>query len=246
MIACLPMYARPELDGAHARYWALIREGLSERGVASPELLTTNLSVHDSWTDPSLLLGQTCGLPYRRWLHEPVQLVGTPDFGVEGCEAGWYRSAIVCRSDNAADSLVDLADGVFAYNSADSQSGHNALMSLARRRNVKPSHCLETGAHALSVQAVADGRADFASIDAVSWRLMRRYDDATSDLRVVEWTEPTPGLPYIAAPGVNVDALRSSIDGAIQRLLPDDRDALGILGLERIPAQAYLEMDDND
>jgi ABC-type phosphate/phosphonate transport system substrate-binding protein len=246
MIASLPMYARPELDAAHARYWQLIREGLNEHQVDSPEHLTTDLAERDTWSDSSLLLGQTCGLPYRRWLHTSVQLVGTPDFGVDGCEPGWYRSAIICRSDNAADSLVDLADGVFAYNSDDSQSGHNALMSLAHQRNVTLTRSLETGGHARSARAVADGRADFASIDAVSWRLMRRYDDATSDLRVVEWTDPTPGLPYIAAPGVNVDALRSSIDGAIQRLLPDDRDALGILGLERIPAQAYLEMDDND
>jgi len=112
--------------------------------------------------------------------------------------------------------------------------------------NVTLARSLETGAHARSARAVADGRADFASIDAVSWRLMRRYDDATSDLRVVEWTDQTPGLPYIAAPGANVDALRSSIAAAIRRLTPEDRDALGILGLELIPTQAYLEMDDND
>lgn len=246
MIACLPMYARPELDGAHARYWALIREGLSERGVASPQLLTTNLSVHDSWSHPSLLLGQTCGLPYRRWLHESVQLVGTPDFGVEGCEAGWYRSAIVCRSESEASSLVDLADGVFAFNTDDSQSGFHAPNALARRREVTLGRLLETGAHRRSARAVAEGGADFASIDAVSWRLMCRYDGFTSQLRVVEWTDPAPGLPYITAPGVNVDALRSSIGVAIERLLPADKTALGLLGLEQIPTQAYLEMDDND
>lgn len=246
MIASLPMYARPELEAAHGRYWTLIREGLNELGVEAPELLTTDMSERETWSDRSLVLGQTCGLPYRRWLHTSVQLVGTPDYGIEDCEPGWYRSAIVCRSDTDASSLVDLQDGVFAYNSDDSQSGHHAPMLLARRMNVTLARSLETGAHARSARAVADGRADFASIDAVSWRLMRRYDDATLDLRVVEWTDQTPGLPYIAAPGANVDALRSSIAAAIRRLTPEDRDALGILGLELIPTQAYLEMDDND
>jgi ABC-type phosphate/phosphonate transport system substrate-binding protein len=240
------MYARPELDGAHARYWALISDGLRGQGVAAPELLSSDLSEQDSWSDPALVLGQTCGLPYRRWLHEAVQLVGTPDFGVDGCTPGWYRSAIVCRSELPATSLADLADAVFAFNSEDSQSGYHAPNSLARRRGMTLSRSIETGAHTRSARAVAEGEADFAAIDAVSWRLMCRYDEFTSGLRVLEWTDPTPGLPYIAAPGVNVEALRSSITRAIHRLLPEDRNTLGILGLAQIPAQAYLEMDDND
>lgn len=240
------MYARAELDAAHARYWALIREGLEAAGLSAPAELTVGLPLYETWHDPTLLLGQTCGLPYRRWLHGAVQLVGTPNFGVEGCPPGWYRSAIVCRSNSTAASLTDLHAGVFAYNGEDSQSGYGSLMAIAHREDLSVANRLETGAHVQSVHAVAEGKADFAAIDAVSWRLIQRYDTVASSLRVVDWTDPTPGLPYIAALGVDVVALRGAIESAIERLKPDDRDALGIINLVQIPSQHYLAVDDTD
>jgi len=246
VIAFLPMYARPELHEAHDRYWTLIRDGLRSEGIDAPERLTTSADERETWHDPQLLLGHTCGLPYRRWLHDDVQLVGTPDYDVEGCPPGWYRSAVICRRDNDASTLGELAGGTFAFNTEDSQSGFVALMSLARQESVEFANRLETGAHVRSAAAVAAGQADLAAIDAVSWRNMLRYDDFTSQLRVALWTAPTPGLPYIAAPGVNVEALRSAIDDAIEGLAPPDHDVLGITGLVRISSQLYLDMDDND
>ncbi|MBT8240713.1 MAG: PhnD/SsuA/transferrin family substrate-binding protein, partial [Acidimicrobiia bacterium] len=142
--------------------------------------------------------------------------------------------------------LAEFQGAVLAFNSEDSQSGYFAIMSHAEREGVTFAERIETGAHRLSATAVAEGNADVAAIDAVSWRLMERYDDVTTDLRVAFWSKPTPGLPYIAAPGVDVVSLRAAIESALQQLTPADRDALGIVGLERISPQLYLDMDDND
>lgn len=91
-----------------------------------------------------------------------------------------------------------------------------------------------------SAQAVADKRADIASIDAVSWRLMTQYDAFADNLRVLDWTVPTPGLPFITALAGTNDEIFSSIEQAISTLEESDRQQLGLLGLTWIPKEDYL------
>ena len=78
MIANLMMYERPELQGAHARFWDLVRSALADNGIAAPETLSQDADANSVWTDPEMVLSQTCGMPYRLWLHGKVQLIGTP------------------------------------------------------------------------------------------------------------------------------------------------------------------------
>jgi hypothetical protein len=72
------MYARPELDYAISHLWDLIRKNLSKKGIPAPITLSQDAEDVSSWLDPSLVLSQTCGMPYRNILHGKVQLVGTP------------------------------------------------------------------------------------------------------------------------------------------------------------------------
>ena len=88
MIASMMMYARPQLAGAHDRFWDLIRDELGKRGIGSPKELSQTAEEFEVWTDPALVLSQTCGMPYRLWLHEKVELIGTPDYGLESCPIG--------------------------------------------------------------------------------------------------------------------------------------------------------------
>ena len=46
---------------------------------------------------------------------------------------------------------------------------------------------------------MADGRADYAAIDALSWVIIQRYDRFAADLVVVGHTPASPALPYITA-----------------------------------------------
>ena len=68
MIASLPMYDMPHLRGAHDRYWTAIRDALGY----GPDALTRGGDPWAEWQSPDLLLGQTCGLPYRARLHDKV------------------------------------------------------------------------------------------------------------------------------------------------------------------------------
>ncbi|MEH6631685.1 MAG: PhnD/SsuA/transferrin family substrate-binding protein [Halopseudomonas aestusnigri] len=240
MIANLMMYQRKQLVGEHNRYWALIRNYLSDENIDSPEVLAQDAEEFAVWNDPDLVLSQTCGMPYRTWLHDKVSLVGTPDFGVVGCEPGYYRSAIIVRADDERTELKLFSDATFAYNQDFSQSGYAAPYWHVNPQGFWFENRLHTEQHLISAQAVAEGRADIASLDAVSWRLMEEYEDFTQKLRVLEWTKPTPGLPYIAAKSANVDATFTAVEKAIASLSDEDRNKLGIRGIVQIPKQVYL------
>jgi ABC-type phosphate/phosphonate transport system substrate-binding protein len=243
MIAALGMYDRPELQGANDRYWALIRDGLRAQGVAAPDGLTRGAEAYMAgWQSRDLVLSQTCGLPYRAVLHRDVTLIGTPDFGVEGCPPGYYRSVLIARSDDPRDSAPDFAPSRFAYNDGLSQSGWAAAQAHFASLGLGLAPALCTAGHAASARSVYEGRADFAAIDAVTWALLQRHESWTSGLRVWAQTAPNPGLPYIAAKGAPAAALFSAVAQAIAALDAEDRHNLGLRGLVAIPSESYLAL----
>ncbi len=242
MIATLPMYKRPELVEAHNRYWALIRAALIERDIDSPKTLSQEYEDEFAWANPKLVLSQTCGMPYRLWLHDKVTLIGTPDFGVEGCPPGYYRSVIVIRRTDPRQSIDEFKEVTFAYNQPYSQSGYAAPYWHCRQYGFWFEKRLHKIHHLHSAQAIVSGEADIAALDAVTWRLMVRYESFTQDLRVFGWTKPTPGLPYIAAATANQALTFTAVEQAIALLSPDDRALLGIRGLVAIPKELYLAL----
>jgi len=240
MIASLMMYRRPELDAAHDRYWALIRSNLAEAGVDSPDTLSQDADEFFVWKHADLTLSQTCGMPYRLWLYREVTLVGTPDFGIDGCPPGYYISPLVVRADDTRSTVDAFRNARFAYNQTHSQSGFAAAYNHLDRHGWWFNELLHTGQHLESARSVAEGRADIASLDAVSWRLMEAYESFATELRVLEWTKPTPGLPLITAKGNDADAIFAAVERAILELTATDRAILGLVGLVRIPAEDYL------
>ncbi len=242
MIANLMMYARPELDAAHDRYWALIRENLRAAGIDGPEQLSQNAEEFHVWRHPDLVLSQTCGMPYRLWLHGKTTLVGTPDFGLEGCAPGYYNSAIIIRRDDPRTALAAFRNARFAYNMSFSQSGYAAPYWHLQTHGFWFGDRQQSGGHLHSAQAVAEGRADIAALDAMTWRLIVRYEPWAAQLRVLEWTEPTPGLPLITATGRDTGTVFDAVARAIDQLTQDDRTALSLKGIVRIPPESYLSV----
>ena len=242
MIAALGMYDLGDAAPANDALWGLIRDGLRAAGIAAPEVLTRGEGAyHAGWLSPDLVLAQTCGRPFRDQLQGKVTLIGTPDYGVQACPPGYYRSVFVARDDDRRAALQDFAQARFAFNAPDSQSGWAGPMDHAPW--LTPA--VQTGGHRASAQAVADGRADLAALDAVTWWLLQRnLPGLTVALRVVDQTPPAPGLPLISAQGADAARIFGVVAQAIAALSGVDREALGLRGLVKIPASAYLALPD--
>ena len=234
MIASLPMYWRAENAASWTRYWQAVRLHLPDLpDLTPPEGLPTDWDAH--WRAYDLRLSQTCGLPYRARLHPHVTYIGSFDFALPDTPAGYYHSVVLTRLDeNRPHAALRLA-----YNAADSQSGW-----AATKKGQSFASYLCTGAHRASAIAVADGGADIAYVDAVTWRLLTLIDpDLTAQLTVAERTAPTPGLPLIAAAGTDPGPLRTAMTAALHALTDDDRRDLGSpKGLVVLDPKTYLDM----
>lgn len=241
MIASLGMYDRPETAAANDRLWALIRDNLRAAGEPAPEALTRGETAYwDAWQSPELVFSQTCGFPFRAKLHDQVTLIGTPDYGLPDCPAGHYTSVYVARADDPRN-LMDFNGAAFAYNEPMSQSGwaapqnHRAGLGL----HLKPA--LQTGSHRASALAVAEGRADIAALDALTWVLLQRYEPWAAKLRKVTTTSPpTPTLPFITAKGRDAALYFAAVSAAITTLSDADCVTLHLKGICRIQPEAYL------
>ena len=240
MIASLGMYDFGAAMAANDRLWAGVRDGLRARGIAAPDSLTRGEAAYwPAWESPDLVLSQTCGYPFRARLQGRVTYIGTPDYGVAGCPPGHYRSLFVVRADDPRQTLADFDHAPFAYNDDLSQSGWAAPQTHAAHLGLQLPPTLKTGGHRLSAQAVAEGHADIAALDAVTWALMQDTNPSPT-LRVIAATDPTPGLPFIAAPEADADATFAALAEAIAALAPADRTTLRLNSITRLPADAYL------
>ncbi len=232
MIAVLPMYDWPEVRAETDLFWARLREGFRREGLSAPEHLTRDRDLRSAWSDPSLLLGQTCGLPFVQGL--AVTLLGSGDYGVPGCAPGYYRSAVVVRADDPRRDLAAFRRARLALNGRDSQSGYAAIL-----HHVAPlaeggrffGQGIVTGSHELSALMVAAGEADIAALDFISWRLFQAFRPA-SGLRVLFLTDPTPGLPFVAAAGTDPERHHRVLAEAIPRLAPGPALPRGFVPLE--------------
>ena len=235
-VAHLPMYDWPEIRAETDALWNAMREAIRDRGIEAPEALDRSGQTRRLWAAPELVLGQTCGLPFVRTLRGRVGLVGTPTYALEGVGPGEYCSVIVVAEGQTAEGPGDLAGARPAVNSRDSQSGYAALMhwgapaAQAGRLYGPP---VLTGSHRASVQALAQGRAEVAAIDAVSWELARRHEPAAAALRVLARTDPAPGLPLITGRRGREATLAAAVEEAIAALPDASRAALLVTGLAR-------------
>lgn len=241
MIASLGMYDRAETREANDRFWALIRDGLRATGIAAPDELTRGEGAYwPAWTSPELLFSQTCGFPYRARLHGHVKLIGTPDYGLEGCPPGHYRSIFVAQATDKRETLPEFDGAALAFNEDLSQSGWAAPQNHARALGLVLRPALRSGGHLLSARAVAEGRAEIAAIDALTWSLIEEFEPFAKGLKVVGQTSPTPVLPYITALSQDAEAMFPVVAKAMAGLAPADCGRLRLKGLVAIPAEAYL------
>ena len=238
MIASLPMYDRPETQEANDRLWAGVRDRLG----FGPERHTRDDDLWPQWEHPELVLSQACGLTLPLGLAEKVSLVAAPVNDLPDCPEGCYYSVVVCRRDDPRREFAAFDGAAFAYNSRDSQSGYGIALSHAAANGIRLLPGPATGAHRVSAQVVADGGADLAVIDAVTWEMIRRWDPAAEALRVIDRTAASPAPPYITADPAAAPKLARALAQAVAALSPADRSLLLLRGVTEAQGADYAAM----
>jgi ABC-type phosphate/phosphonate transport system substrate-binding protein len=244
-IAALPMYDFPWTVAANDALWASISARLADAGVLAPVRLTRRGDLAALWRHPGLIFGQTCGYPYMTTLRESVTLIATPEYSFPGCEGASHRSFIIRRAGDPRRALGEFRGAVAALNAHDSNSGMNLF-----RATVAPiaggapffRTTLVTGSHEASVEAVAEGRADLASIDCVSFALLGSgRPEPIERVAVVTESPASPNLPFIASgslPPSTITAVREALFAAFDDpSLTETRMMLGLKGA-RLTSQA--------
>ena len=210
------MYWRAETAPLWRDFWRHLQRALPSLPDLTPPEDIPDLHTH--WLDGNLALSMTCGLPFRSFLKGKVTYVGTLDFDLGG-SPGHYHSVAISNG---------LPSKRLAFNSGDSQSGW-AVTQHAPPFKTPPifTTYVETGGHAASLAAVANNQADIAYIDAVTWRLLRRYDPNAAKIQTLGRSVTTPGLPLIAAKGTDPEPLRAALAHATETFTPNDPMAMG-------------------
>jgi ABC-type phosphate/phosphonate transport system substrate-binding protein len=238
-VASLAMYPFVPLRGATDQLWAAVRRHLG-RG---PAHLEWTVVAPEVWRHPDLLVAQACGWPLVTQLQDTVEVVGTFDHDVPSGERGRYRSTLIGRDGRTFDQLRQDPATRAAVNGDDSLSG---WVSLCATWAGRPNHVLETGAHLESVRAVADGRADLASIDAVSWALISTLEpELVAGLHVIGNGPLVPCLPIVVGwrHRDKLPALRAAFVAAVaDPATADARVALRIRGFVPLGLADYLPL----
>lgn len=248
-LVSIAMYVTSEpLADATSELWAFLRHYLSQAGVQDlPERLDRTVPYDEAWLRPDLLLSQACGYPFAKSLRGRVRLVATPIYDHPGCDGPLMRSFIIVRKDSSSHSLEDLRGTTAAINSPDSNSGSNffraAVGPLARNGRFF-GRIIETGSHRGSIAAVAEGRAESASIDCVTYANIRRFDPGhLQAVRIIAETPKGPGLPFITSADASeerVFLLRNGLSAAIEEpSLAAVRATLGLVDFSVLSEADY-------
>jgi ABC-type phosphate/phosphonate transport system substrate-binding protein len=232
------MYDFPWTAAANDALWASISARLAEAGVRAPTRLTRGGDLATLWRHPGLIFGQTCGYPYVTGLKDAVTLIAAPEYSFPGCTDASHRSLIIRRASDPRCALKEFQGAVAALNAHDSNTGMNlfrAMIAPFARGTRFFSAVLITGSHEASVEGVAEGQADLASIDCVSFALLGRgRPELIERVAIVAESPLSPCLPFIASaslPAPTIEMVREALFAALANPnLAETRAALGLNG----------------
>jgi ABC-type phosphate/phosphonate transport system substrate-binding protein len=235
MLANLPMYDLPEIREATDEFWAELAKTYGVRGALRRD--------HDwsaLWRDPELLFSQTCGYPFTHEFAGQLNYVATPHYAADGCSGANYCSLIFARTHEP---LSALEGRVAAFNSRDSMSGMLALKLVftpVAKQGRFFSSTLETGSHALSLEAVKNKKADVCACDCVTAALLRKHrPGALEGLTEIARSPLVPGLPYVTRNG-NVLRLREALATVFEnKKMAHIRSALLLSDVRVLAENAY-------
>ena len=216
--------------------------------------------------------------PFSRsflWLRElrppPVELLGLAPVFRDRRNEGRpvYFCDVIVRRDSPIRSFAELRGGSWAYNDRCSLSGYYGLLKKLADTGADGrffDRMLDSGSHLNSIEMVARGEADAATIDSNVLAIrLRSVPELRDRLRVIESWGPFPVQPVVVRSGLHPDlneelraallavgsnryAPRALIDFGVERFAPvtyDDYapEALALEACEsiRMPASLFSE-----
>ena len=155
-----------------------------------------------------------------------------------------HRSFIIRRTETTLRQVLDeFRRALAALNAYGSNTGMNLFRAvIAPIADGAPFFraTVVTVSHEASVIAVAEGGADLASIDCVSFPLLERgRPELIKRVAIVAKSSLSPCLPFIASarlPAPTIAAVREALFGALAD--PDLAEARAALGLEHVNRDA--------
>lgn len=246
--ASLAMYVSPPpVADATKLFWNALGARIRSHGLDTPITLDDDIRYDEAWLHPDMLFAQTCGYPYVRTLRGKVQLVASPNYGLPGCDGPLKCSFIIVNADSSAASIDDLRGARAAINEPGSNSGYNLFRAFVAPHAIDGSFfgsVVETGGHRASIDAVASGAADIASIDCITFGNTLRFDpERVAGVRVLAETPRGPGLPFITAATTSqkdIEILRRSLAETIaDPALASVCDTLSLRGISLLDDADY-------
>lgn len=248
MIASLPMYDFPEVRHATDALWQSMERHFRREGIAQvPHRLVHDQYLNSLWSDDELLISQCCGYNIVHRYKDHLQVLATPWFNAPGCFEGNYASTIVVHENSLHRDVVDMLGTVVVINGPESHSGMNALFSLVAPYSRDGRFFAEvkiSGSHAQSLSALEKGDADVASVDCVTYELLRRYRPAAiGGTRALGLTYTTPAPPYVTRANVSTDTearmKNAQLATFADATLSDVRRTLLLADIEISSAEVY-------
>ena len=243
------MYDFPEVQDSTEKLLAALVEAL-ESCNETAHVQTPDSSVHAElmkmWRSNDMVLSQSCGLPFMEELHQFVNVIGTPTWTDVSDEHGRYQTVIVVRESLDVSSVAELGGLRPVVSNTQSLSGWCSLgVAIAEVTNdssfVRPF--VQSGGHARSLQMLQDNNADFASIDAATFRLLKRHrPKLTNGLRLIGRGPVVPATPLHVSKTrtASLSDVSDAVSGVLDR--PDLQSALadiGISGFVRLANSDY-------
>ena len=238
------MYAfSPDLRNAWTALFQNLHEYLPTR-FSAPVTVGFDCS-DEALKSPDVLLGHTCGYPFITKLHHTHEPVCVPEFDLAGCNGIHYSSWIVAGNNHPGLCLNDFSGSIATFNSRDSNSGMNVFRYEVSRITNGASFFRQTlmsGSHLTSIRNIAQGYADIAAIDAVTWHFAKAQNlTDIPKIKIIGQTVPTPGLPFVKSNRTELDpfSFTQAINTCLEDLPVDIRSFLRIKQFSVIDADAY-------
>ena len=207
--------------------------------------------------EPGLWFGHTCGYPLMTRLKDYVSPFCVPLFDVPGTDgpatddpgtdSRLYSSRFIVAADSDIDCIEASQGSVAVINNPDSNSGMNvfrhAVAGVSDGEQFFAS-VLTSGGHLHSLEAVANGSADIAAIDCVSYQLIADWrPQLCADIRIIGDSVKTCGLPLVMAhaeiASADTGAMIKALNQALAQCDDGVRDTLHLTGFASVQLDDY-------